>query len=63
MTVWPFQVHAGFYKSWLSVRDTVMKTVDACTGGEKDWHVYVTGHSLGGALAQLCTFELSKRER
>jgi hypothetical protein len=25
------------------------------------WHVYVTGHSLGGALATLCSYELANR--
>ena len=57
------QVHAGFYRSWTSVRETVLRTVDACTGGQEDWHVYVTGHSLGGALAILCSWELAQRER
>jgi alpha-beta hydrolase superfamily lysophospholipase len=35
--------------------------------GEKDpsnddqkWQIYVTGHSLGGALASLCAFEIGR---
>ena len=30
-------------------------------GGERDerWSVYLTGHSMGGALATLCAYELA----
>ena len=24
------------------------------------WHIYVTGHSLGGSLATLCAFEIGR---
>jgi alpha-beta hydrolase superfamily lysophospholipase len=30
-------------------------------GEGHSWHVYVTGHSLGGALATLCSYELANR--
>ena len=29
---------------------------------EEPWHVYVTGHSMGGSIGQLCAYELSCRE-
>ncbi len=28
--------------------------------GAPPWRVYVTGHSLGGARASICAFELAK---
>ena len=35
---------------------------EAGAGGEQQpWQVYVTGHSLGGAMATLCAYELAAR--
>ena len=28
-------------------------------GDDEAWHIYVTGHSMGGALATLAAYELS----
>ena len=28
-------------------------------GVKEPWHVYTTGHSMGGALATLCAYELA----
>ncbi|GLJ23903.1 hypothetical protein SUGI_0454200 [Cryptomeria japonica] len=63
------QVHSGFLSAYDSVRNRLLsfiKTSIAFTDGEKDkaskWHVYVTGHSLGGALATLLSLELSSSE-
>jgi putative lipase involved disintegration of autophagic bodies len=41
-----------------------MALVDEVMAGEPnaDWTVYVTGHSLGGALATLCAIDLAKRK-
>ena len=30
-------------------------------GPEEHWHIYTTGHSMGGALAILLSYELSVR--
>ncbi|CAL8471597.1 g11139 [Coccomyxa elongata] len=55
-------VHEGFLRAYDSVRTRVLGVVDeVLTGSEDSWHVYVTGHSLGGALATLCSFELANR--
>jgi alpha-beta hydrolase superfamily lysophospholipase len=53
-------VHLGFYDAWRSVRERMLQMIDLCTGGDSDWHVYVTGHSLGGALATLCAYDVKR---
>jgi len=42
--------------------DAIIASGDEGTASAGDWHVYVTGHSLGGALATLCAYELATRE-
>lgn len=63
------QVHSGFLSAYDSVRNRLLsfiKTSISFKDGEKDetskWHVYVTGHSLGGALATLLALELSSSQ-
>lgn len=63
------QVHSGFLNAYDSVRNRLLsfiKTSISFKDGEKDtaskWHVYVTGHSLGGALATLLALELSSSQ-
>jgi len=49
-------------KAYDSVRARVLAVVeDVLRDEEALWQVYVTGHSLGGALATLCAFELANR--
>ena len=52
----------GFLRAYDSVRSRVMSiTSEILRGDGKDWRVYVTGHSLGGALATLCSYEIANR--
>ncbi|KVH91046.1 C2 calcium-dependent membrane targeting [Cynara cardunculus var. scolymus] len=63
------QVHSGFLSAYDSVRTRIISLIKAATGYQDDgadqaskWHVYVTGHSLGGALATLLALELSSSQ-
>ncbi|KAJ4967692.1 hypothetical protein NE237_014393 [Protea cynaroides] len=59
------QVHSGFLSAFDSVRTRIMSLIKEAIGfvdGAEvlhKWHIYVTGHSLGGALATLLALELS----
>ncbi len=50
--------HRGFYKAYLPMSYQAAELVRA-TEAESAW---VTGHSLGGALAVLCAYELARDE-
>ena len=44
------------------MRAKVMAVADDVFGDQPHtWQAYVTGHSLGGALATLCSYELANR--
>ncbi|GAB2295340.1 hypothetical protein Dimus_029512 [Dionaea muscipula] len=59
------QVHSGFLTAYDSVRIKILSLIQQVVGYSDEvgslskWHVYVTGHSLGGALATLLALELS----
>ncbi|KAF8015921.1 hypothetical protein BT93_H1458 [Corymbia citriodora subsp. variegata] len=63
------QVHSGFLSAYDSVRIRILSLLQMAIGFVDDgcepqykWHVYVTGHSLGGALATLLALELSSSQ-
>lgn len=55
----PGSVHHGFWDAWQSVRDDVLRWPAVQSG----LPITVTGHSLGGAVAQLCAWELARAGR
>ena len=53
------KVHKGFKEAFDHVRDEIFDIVDKSIG--KDLPLYVTGHSLGAALATVATQELEEK--
>jgi len=56
------RVHSGFKAAYESVWESLMTVVNSITNWSADWTIYVTGHSLGGAIATLCAFEYANRK-
>jgi Lipase (class 3) len=58
---WQAMVHSGFLGAYDAVRARVLRLLELILGGDRSgpWRVMVTGHSLGGALATICSYELA----
>lgn len=52
----PVRVHAGFYRAFLTVEGVIREALMRQTG---DKPIYLTGHSLGGAIALVASAEYS----
>jgi hypothetical protein len=61
------EIHPGYFRQYDSVADCVeervQQTVEMCRadGSESRLQIFIVGHSMGGALARLCTFDLLAR--
>eukprot|EP00928_Gymnodinium_smaydae_P053173 TRINITY_DN37223_c0_g1_i1.p1 TRINITY_DN37223_c0_g1~~TRINITY_DN37223_c0_g1_i1.p1 ORF type:complete len:331 (+),score=26.83 TRINITY_DN37223_c0_g1_i1:87-1079(+) len=53
-------VHDGFWRSWLAVKDELVKTLAdmGCKPGSSE-KLYITGHSLGAAIATVAAADLA----
>ena len=51
-------VHSGFWNSFAGVRKLIEPDLHEYL--EKGYTLYVTGHSLGGAMAMIATHEMGK---
>ncbi len=49
------RVHTGFYQAFQAIKESLIKLINDLGNGKKIW---LTGHSLGGALATICLAEL-----
>jgi predicted lipase len=53
------KVHAGFITAYAAVRDDLVSTVSSLLKQKKQRQVFVTGHSLGAALATLAAYDIT----
>lgn len=56
------EVHAGFLRAFEAVDVKVVEQVRSALAGLAAPKLYITGHSLGGALAILCALELHRQK-
>ncbi|ORZ04953.1 lipase [Absidia repens] len=56
-------VHKGFYESYMLVQQKVLSLMGQEIKKHSDYHVTVTGHSLGGAYATLAALDLYQRDK
>jgi pimeloyl-ACP methyl ester carboxylesterase len=60
--VWPYygpMRHMGFHRAWDHIRPEIRQWLKDVVGAGQAKEVVFTGHSLGGALAQVAAFDLA----
>jgi triacylglycerol lipase len=53
------RIHKGFYNAYQPLKPQIVKLVKAANSK----HLWITGHSLGGALAVVCAYDLIENEK
>ena len=56
-----FQVHQGFFEGFKSVQKTIEQDLKDLLNGNNGYGLYITGHSLGGALAMIATHQITRK--
>lgn len=51
--------HRGFYRAYTSIRSILVNSVKQYVAQDPALQIVITGHSLGGALSQLCAYDLA----
>jgi len=54
------KVHSGFFSAWEDIKHEVLSAVTNWRTFHPDADIYVTGHSLGGAMAVLASAEIQQ---
>jgi len=55
------EVHAGFLRSYLTVKRNIDTAINKTLASHAGYKLHITGHSLGAALATLCTLDLRQQ--
>jgi hypothetical protein len=51
--------HQGFYNIYVALRKIILHKLDQLIKENNLKYIFVTGHSLGGSLSQICAFDLA----
>lgn len=52
------EVHTGFLEAWESLENSTMSYLSSLVKSHSDADILITGHSLGGAIAEFAALEL-----
>lgn len=53
------EIHKGFYNAYQSLKPQILGSLKE----KQPKHLWITGHSLGGALALVCAYDLTENEK